>query len=124
MCGAISLAPALPRKRFRGGLPGSNTLLLRKDSEMQEEREVDGPALGRGRAMNKAVEFCVRVQQLAKELDVHIKTDNNDDLVLLPTYTKDGCLDQWFVIYVNPWRMYSHDFIMSSMNNSKTQETQ
>ena len=63
-----------------------------------------------------SVEFLVRLHDLAKECDVAIKVDDHGDAVMLPTYKKDGSLDEWFVIGVNPYRRYDFKLL--------TQETQ
>ena len=66
----------------------------------------------------KTMEFLVRLHDLAKECDVDIRRTDSNDVLMAPTYRRDGGLDEWFVIGINPYRNY--DFVI--LNSVKAQE--
>jgi hypothetical protein len=68
------------------------------------------------RMQSRTAEFLIRLLDLAKECDVAIKVDEHRDVIMLPTYKRDGSLDEWSVVGVNPYRRYDFELL--------TQETQ
>ena len=66
--------------------------------------------------LGKAAEFLMRLKDLAKECNVDIKRTDSDDVLMVPTYKRDGSLDEWFVVGINPYRQYGFTVL--------TQETQ
>jgi hypothetical protein len=64
----------------------------------------------------EAMEFLVRLHDLAKECDIEIRLTDSNDVLMAPTYKPNGGLDEWFVIGINPYRHYK--FFL------ETQETQ
>jgi hypothetical protein len=67
--------------------------------------------------LGKAAEFLMRLQDLAKECNVDIRRTDSDDVLMVPTYKRDGSLDEWFVVGINPYRQYG----FTIMTQEKTQ---